>query len=246
MRTLALLLFLSCNSQAAPVVLIPPSPTAIVVHNPAPPEPGEAFWVPVIRFEGTIDEKAAQALVKVLEAVPEATIPSDGGVRHPDAIVLELNTTGGSVPDGFEIARAIEDAPVQVICLVDGPQGAQSMGFYILQSCDIRLMTKRSVLMVHQPHYGRPVFRGSAVEWQNIASWLKALNRGMVEHEVKKMNVSAKQLEERILGASEWYMDWEQALNVRAVDGVVSSSNMTIKTLRRLQALPPDTIVPAP
>src|SRR5581483_5373793 len=75
------------------------------------------------------DDTAAAWIGQILEAA-----------EKNDYVTIELNTPGGSNYVGFKLAKAIEECGKPTICVVDGM--AQSFGFYLLQSCSIRAMTK--------------------------------------------------------------------------------------------------------
>jgi ATP-dependent protease ClpP protease subunit len=97
--------------------------------------------IPHIVLSTEIDSEVAEqtvAIFTMINAEPD---------RFP-AVLFEINSPGGSVA-GFRIAKALEDSEVPVVCVVDGL--AASMAFYILQSCDTRLMTGHSLLMAHEP-----------------------------------------------------------------------------------------------
>lgn len=82
-------------------------------------------------------------------SVAEVLIGLDQAVTDgAKQVVLKLNTPGGMVTPGRALAKRIESSPIPVICVVEGE--AYSMGFYILQSCQVRAMTPYSSLMAHE------------------------------------------------------------------------------------------------
>lgn len=216
MRILTLLLILSF--ACAPVKhtidmreaeLEPQDPPAQVqsqAEEPAP-EPG------VVHIKFNTDVNGLSALMAIA-AIDKAN------ADHAKGILMELDTPGGSVKAGFRLAKAMEESKIPVVCVVDGE--ADSMGFYLLQSCSARLMTKRSVLMAHQPAIGGDMY-GPKESWQNIAAVLKAMERAMIEHMVAKMKITPEEMEKRVTGGQMWWFDWREAVYTGAVDGTVPS-----------------------
>jgi ATP-dependent protease ClpP protease subunit len=117
-----------------------------------------------------------------------------------------------------------------VVCVVDGK--AMSMAFYILQTCDVRLMTKRSYLMVHQP-IAQGIEDSQPVPLENRLRRLQAIDNAMMQQYVKRMKISAKELRARIDGGREYYLNSDDAVKAGAVDGVVESVEVTRHNLMR-------------
>lgn len=178
-----------------------------------------AVLVPVIRFQAVVDDDSAGALTRALSLVVEA---------GAQAIVLELNTPGGSVDAGFLISKAIEDSPVPVVCVVDGE--ADSMGFYILQACHHRLMTKRSVLMAHFSYYPTASGPLTIPRLKDLMDSLLAGNKAATEHECKHLKMPLEQCRAKIAGS--WWMDWREAFEVGAVEEGVDSVSVVVNRLR--------------
>lgn len=95
-----------------------------------------------------VDHKMATQFIKnliILEAISS------------DPIHIILSTVGGDVIEGMAIYDAIKRSPCHVSIAVYGQ--ASSMGSYLLQSADKRLMAPHSILMVHmgsESHSGHP------------------------------------------------------------------------------------------
>lgn len=175
-------------------------------------------FVPRISFVGVVDGESVDEAILLLRRAVAA------GAK---AIVIEINSPGGHVNAGFLLARAIEDSPVPVACVVDGE--AASMGFYLLQSCDVRLMTRRSVLMIHEPSFGG--VRGTPEELRQAADALKAIAQAMAEHCAAKMKITVEELKART-DNKDWWMEWREALHVGAVDDVVTSVDEVVVSYR--------------
>lgn len=164
--------------------------------------------VPKYRFSDEVNEQTSKAAVAWLNKA------NDAGA---DEILIEFNTPGGSIPDGFELARAIEDSKAPVSCVVDG--NGESMGFYLLQSCNTRYMTKRSKLMAHEPSLSGGM-SGQPNRWQAIADMMKAENENMIEHCSHRLKISREQYVAKTEGGRMWFLLWQEALKVGAIDEI--------------------------
>lgn len=178
--------------------------------------------VPLVRFT---DQAVTEASVERVEG--ELQSANDAGAG---AIVLELATPGGSVGAGQEFARAIERSHAPVYCVVDGVTA--SMGFYVLQSCRGRYMTKRSSLMMHEPSI-ESGDGGKQEEYENSRRALHAISEGMLEEESARMKISQEEAGRRIAGGQDWWQDWREALEVGSVDAVVESVESAQQQLRQ-------------
>lgn len=163
-------------------------------------------------FNTDVDAESTDNAIKFIEGAEKA------GAK---VIFMEISTNGGSVGAGFELSKAMENAKVPVVCIVDDK--AVSMGMYLLQSCDYRSMTKRSYLMTHQPAITTE-WGGHENEWRGVADLLSVLNAAMIEHIIARTNVSADEIKAKISGGAEWWMGWQEASDRKFVDAVVDSS----------------------
>lgn len=217
----------SCVHTPSPlnrlVALVDPS----VATEPGLSSEESKYYVPKIKFDTQVDSESVQQTMTLMSAVTEA------GAK---AIIIEWNTPGGEVDSGFLLSRAIEESPVPIICVVDGD--AASMGMYILQSCHTRIMTKRSTLMIHEAAIGSGSFYGHEVTWRSVAERLKSTNIAMAEHLAHKMNVPATEILRRIEGGLQWWMNWSEALDVKAVDLVVNDVKEVTESYRNTLEAP--------
>lgn len=164
-----------------------------------------------VKFEGSMDKPMIDKALASLHSAAE---------QHPRFIVVEINSIGGNVEYGFAFARAIEDSNDRVVCLVDG--SALSMAFYVLQSCNERVMTRRSVLMTHEVRLGTINAPQSTMsELYNYHADITAYSRAFGEHVSHRMGMTYRQYAPHVTGNKDWYMDWVQALRYRAIDNVV-------------------------
>jgi len=143
------------------------------------------------------------------------------------AIVFEINSNGGSIPSGLLLSKQMERSKIPIFCVVDG--GAYSMGFYLLQSCHYRMMTKRSSLMMHQASLSGTIYGGED-KFDDYADSLRAINDAMIEHIAQRLNMTAVQLREKI--RREWWMSWKEATKVHAIDCTSTSVQSVIDALK--------------
>lgn len=163
-----------------------------------------------IHFNGEVNDNS----------VNEATAAMDAAVKAGAKFLLvEINSPGGNVESGFGFVKAIESSPVPVICVVDG--AGMSMAFAVLQSCHTRFATYRSVLLIHKPKIGG-MFGGDDHSFENLADYLRALSEAMVQQCAHRMTIPIEEVRKRI-DHNDWFMTAAEALQVGAVDGVVSS-----------------------
>lgn len=152
--------------------------------------------------------------------------------KKPEILVVELHTGGGSVDAGFDMTKAIEALTIPTVCLVDGD--ALSEGIYILQACDVRLMTARSTLMVHEPYIE---MRVDSVHLDAAMKRQKALTHAWTSHVARRWKITSKHLRE-IIAIGDWYINSDEALVQGAVDGVVPSVQEVKDSLTRDLSLP--------
>jgi ATP-dependent protease ClpP protease subunit len=157
------------------------------------------------RFDGPVTESTVKPAISFLKSASESKIP---------VVMLEINTSGGSVDDGFELMRAIEMASPKVVCVVDGE--AASMGFFILQSCDYRIMTKRSVLMAHQV-MARDIPSLNPTQGQNLVDHLKVICRAYAEGVSERSGIPVQAFLDRH-AKGDWNMNWDEALANHFID----------------------------
>lgn len=198
----------------APVNPIGPTrPSPFVIVDSA------AHNVASYRFNDEVNEESVKA---ALDAIDRAES------EHATSFLLEINTPGGDVDEGFKLAKRIEDSKMQIACVVDGK--AASMGFYILQSCSTRAMTKRSALMTHEPSLGG-MFAGRQNDWASVAAAMKAISDGMAEHCNHRLTTTIKQYHDHTDGNKQWWFSWSDAQKFKAVDKVVDSVKEILEKL---------------
>lgn len=166
--------------------------------------------VGVVILEGEINGES------VLKAIQDMAEVRQAG----EDVVLRINSPGGEMQAGFALSRTIEEWPTPVTCVVDGE--AASMAMYIFQSCPVRVMTKRSVLMIHQPSISGGM-AGHSEDWKAIADYLEASTWAMAQHLAYHMNCRPSYIMWRIKGGKMWWMKYNDAVIWGAVDRIVDT-----------------------
>lgn len=160
----------------------------------------------------------------------------DSFVARGDTHVLfRLDSPGGSIFAGLEFIQHVEQAkklrPLRVSCVVDVM--AASMAAVILESgvCDERLMTPRSIVLVHRGSIGT---RGTVEEILEDADILEALNQAMAMTVAARIGMPLEEYEARVAKHA-WTLGPREALQFHFVDAVVDPSD-----------LPPVAVLPPP
>lgn len=162
-----------------------------------------------IPLAGTINADNAKTVIVGL-------MLADMNPQKPQAVVIDIDSGGGEFDAGFAIVKAIEASTIPIICVVDGE--ASSMAFYILQSCDTRVMTSRSTLMWHSVSLaGMPV---NATNIDGLRQRLDVMNAASLAHVSKKLKIAPAEVASKI-ERHDWWMASQEALAVGAVDSVI-------------------------
>jgi len=175
-----------------------------------------------LSFEGRIDSDSVNAAIRLMNQAKAA---------GADLLVIEINSGGGEVDAGFRWSRAIETYKLPIICVVEGE--ADSMAAYVLMSCPSRLMTKRSNIMIHAPSLSGD-FYGQAKDFRDLSRQLEVATLAMAEHFAKHMGQPMALIMAH-MNDGDWWMEWTEALTVRAVDGIVDSPEAVVDALRNGQ-----------
>jgi ATP-dependent protease ClpP protease subunit len=140
-------------------------------------------------------------------------------------IFFRINSFGGSVFDGMDFIMHVEDAKrtsgVHVKCVSDVK--SMSMGFAFLQSfCDERLMTKRSILLAHN---SSSEARGTVEQIENQLRLSHAINESLATVCAARLKIPLADYKAKI-AHGDWPMNWEEAIQVGAVDGTVDPAGL--------------------
>lgn len=185
------------------------------------PVAGE-HYVPVLDLNTEVSDASVNPLIK------EIALDNQDGA---EAIILRINSPGGSVSAGELMDAALQDSKAPIICLVNGGMAA-SMAYYLLQSCDIgnRVMTKDSILMAHSP---ADQAQGQPAHIRQFLKMLDALDEAMIEHMCEKTHLSFHAFKAKIAHDQEYWMTWREAMRIGAVDYTVNSSKEVIESYKK-------------
>jgi len=200
----ALLLLSSCT----PVRLSVEGPTAqFFFEEPVAEVPVKDG---IIVFDQPVNEESVKAFHKTLKDVLN---------DKPKNVIVRLQSPGGSVFAGFDMARDIEESPVPVICYAD--QYVASMGSYILEACDVRIMLDNSIAMMHQVATSSS---GQLNKHLSTISELIALDHAMAHFIVAKSKMTVEEYEKRTSGGLEFWMSADEALKFGFIDFTARNS----------------------
>lgn len=160
----------------------------------------------------TFEEGEVRAVMKQISKWEKAKVPE---------IWIRINSNGGSVENGYALIQRIESSRTRIVCVAD--YKAYSMGFYLLQGCHERLMTKRAGLMAHE--VSTSGVGGNQHELQEYIHHLKMLSDGLMRHAMAKMNISEKEFRAKITGKG-WWFSYEEAKKYGAIDGLADPTDL--------------------
>ncbi|MFT3786251.1 MAG: ATP-dependent Clp protease proteolytic subunit [Tepidisphaeraceae bacterium] len=133
---LVLLLMLGVYAMAQPTTSPTTAPaSAGTVNHLLRPAPGPGAKAVVIGFEGTVDEYNQAELEKRIAQAKAA---------DAQVIILQINSYGGLVTAGLDIARTIKRQDIHVVAFID--EKAYSAGSMMAVACDEIVMEPSSIL----------------------------------------------------------------------------------------------------
>ncbi|CAB4127067.1 ClpP Protease subunit of ATP-dependent Clp proteases [uncultured Caudovirales phage] len=213
------LLLISCAApiiQADPVPIVGPD---IVTSLPADIDTSAPHKVAHIVFHHEVNSNTVFALTTYLSMAASLGV---------EGIVLDLTTPGGETEAGHDLAVAIEASPVPVVCVAD--HQVASMGFYILQSCAVRVMTTRTLLMAHKPSVTLN-FSGDVDDIANLLERVSAVTETIAQQYCHRLNIKYTDCRNNF-DHKEWWLTAGEALKVGAVDLVIENPTDFLKHLR--------------
>lgn len=208
------------------MVTFPASQIISLIHqlntSAQTPKCGEgSACVPFYRLEGAITDFTALDTLAFMQATKRI---------KAKALVIEINTPGGSVEEGFRIIKAIEGLGIPVYCVVDNQ--AMSEGFAIFQACSRRYMTKRSRIMTHRPYLMNVPPIQTIEELEENLHALRTSALGFATHCQRKMRISLAEYNEKVAGLG-WHLNPDEALKVGAIDGIIPGSATILGRVRK-------------
>jgi ATP-dependent protease ClpP protease subunit len=146
-----------------------------------------------------------------------------------EGIVIVINSPGGSVSAGTRLAQAIEESKAPVICVVDSV--AASMASFILESCKVRLMTKRASILIHEPSVSGWSLDGGQKDLKNAYEQMHALAEMMLNQYARRSKLTVDEIRKHIENGQDWWLLWQEALNDGFIDGTIINPTTLYKSL---------------
>ena len=128
-------------------------------------------------------------------------------------ITIYLSTQGGDLSLSLGLYDKICSLPFEVKMIVLGD--AFSGGSLLLQSADIRLMSKHSVLMIHDLQNND--LSGKIEDISSVVKFSKKQNNYMLDIYEEKSNLTVQQLKHKFSGP-DWYLSSDEALELGFID----------------------------
>jgi ATP-dependent Clp protease protease subunit len=205
-----LALLLGCaTAKPTAQLLVPPPLLPMFSSEPAAPQtPCTKDGACVFKLSGDVDDEMATSLATWLRLAAAST----------KDVTIEINSPGGEVEAGWDIIDSIRDSGLTTHCKVT--RTAASMAAVILQACSTREMTKSSRIMHHEAA-GGGLISGRKELYRNLSEDLRTLSRTMAEYAVRRMKITVEVYEAHTSGGLDWWITWDEALAVGAVDSVV-------------------------
>lgn len=223
------MLMLSCahvvHAQETPPIPMPPH--VQVIHNPSnllqllegmeAAAPAQIYPIvsgqgglPTVLFENEdIDSDSTTKFHRTLDKLAES---------KPKVIRVIISSGGGELGAGLEMAKLIERFPAKVVCVVDGVVASEALA--IFQSCDVRQMTARSILMGHRVSAKIDAHMGED-ELRNAANDLHVSSLAMANATCAKSKMTPAEFMARTEGGKEIHLDAPESLKDGFVDAVI-------------------------
>lgn len=146
---------------------------------------------------------------------------SDENVKE---IWLKIDTNGGNIENGMSLVRLLEVMKTPVVCVAD--YKAYSFGMVLLQHCPERVMTKRSVLMVHDTIVMGIDYPVNSHELSEMAQNLEISSRAMMHGLLERLKMTEEEYREKLKGGRNWWLDYTEAIKYGAIDAYASPVRM--------------------
>ncbi len=176
-----------------------------------------------ITIDGTImPPEDLQILVFLLQAQTEGA----------KAIVIHINSPGGSFPTSRRIFRILKNSSIPTYCVVNGL--AASGAFYALQGCTERVAVKDAKLLAHHPAFmlkeDSPPLTKSILK--ELLAEIEKLSMLMISDLAPRMHMTVDALLSR-LDQGDWVMTADEALKANAIDKIVPDVKTYIKEVMK-------------
>lgn len=181
-----------------------------------------------VKLNDAVSPWSADELIDDIEklygsAAVEAKMEVGGFVAAEDdaleTVHLEINSPGGSVPDGYRIYHALQNMKergVRVVATINGK--AASMATVIAMAADELRITKGSLMLVHDASI---TTQGTAADHLKAAATLEEISAEIAEVYAERTGESAESM--RDLMAEDRWMTAREAMALGFVDSIVGS-----------------------
>lgn len=166
-----------------------------------------------IEIAGPIDRRLS------LQFVSEMQRLDDG-----KPITILISSPGGSIYDGIDMIKAMQNAKSPVTCVVD--KYAASMAGFFAIACPKLLMHKYALLMFHE--YSTSI-QGPRKEIKSRLDQVESIFESLVDEMSRKSGIPREKLD--VLVANDWWLNAREADEAKLVSGIVDHYNITKRRL---------------
>ena len=158
-----------------------------------------------------VDSDMAERTIKNLHIIDKT--------KHADGITIKMNNIGGDICHGLAIYDAIITCQNDIKIIAYGH--AMSMGSFIFQAADERIMSPNCRMMIH---YGQGGTHGHMKDVYKHTDELKALDKIINEIYLSKIKESKprftmKQLEDKM--SFDWFLSPQEAITFGLCDRIL-------------------------
>lgn len=207
---------------------------ALMLHQAAPVDSGEPAD-PAPTAAPCSTERKLEMIPLDVEITDSELAPVVSAIDKKVAdgdkqIMLRITSPGGDLKATWNFVQHMENIQAKGVtfrCVADIE--AASGAFTILQACDERLMTYRTMLLEHHAHAG---LEGTPAEIRDSLRTTEIMDMNRIVYDARRLKMPLRELLAKI-DRRDWSMGPDEALKVNAVDGIVKD----IKTLPPLVEL---------
>jgi ATP-dependent Clp protease, protease subunit len=136
--------------------------------------------------------------------------------KQGEEIIILINSPGGSMSDGTNLATAIRFSQATIVCEIVG--NASSEAGVVLQSCPTRVMDKAGVIMIHM---ASSVAAGNSSDMRTGADDLDVADMQMFAALMSRSKLTLPQLKRKTAGGRRWWILPDEALKLGLIDAIL-------------------------